>query len=50
MKKVFLLLAAMMIMISSTCLASSYQLVEAEYTVQAGDSLVWPRIPTAPVN
>ena len=39
MKKVFLLLAAMMIMISSTCLASSYQLVEAEYTVQAGDSL-----------
>ena len=39
MKKVFLLLTAMMIMISSTCLASSYQLVEAEYTVQAGDSL-----------
>ena len=39
MKKVFLLLTAMMIMISSTCLASSYQLVEAEYTVLAGDSL-----------
>ena len=39
MKKVFLLLTAMMIMISSTCLASSYQLVEDEYTVQAGDSL-----------
>ena len=39
MKKVFFLLAAMMIMISATCLASPYQLVEAEYTVQAGDSL-----------
>lgn len=39
MKKVFFLLAAMMIMISATCLASPYRLVEAEYTVQAGDSL-----------
>ena len=39
MKKVFLLLTAMMIMISSTCLANPYQLVEVEYTVQAGDSL-----------
>lgn len=39
MKKVFFLMAAMMIMISATCLASPYQLVEAEYTVQVGDSL-----------
>ena len=39
MKKVFFLLVAMMIMISSTCLANPYQLVEVEYTVQAGDSL-----------
>ena len=29
----------MMITLSSTCLASPYKLVEAEYTVQAGDSL-----------
>ena len=39
MKKVFFLLVAMMIMISSTCLTNPYQLVEVEYTVQAGDSL-----------
>ena len=39
MKKVIFLLAAMMVMISSTCLANSYRLVEAEYSVQAGDSL-----------
>lgn len=39
MKKVFLLLTAMMIMISSTCMASSYKLVEAEYSVREGDSL-----------
>lgn len=39
MKRVIFLLMAMMIMVTSTCLASSYQLVEAEYTAQAGDSL-----------
>lgn len=39
MKKVIFLLTAMMIMVASTCLASPYQLVEAEYTAQAGDSL-----------
>ena len=38
MKKVIFLLAAVM-MISSTCLANPYRLVEAEYSVQAGDSL-----------
>ena len=39
MKKVFFLLTAMMIMISSTCLASSYRLVEAEYSAKSGDTL-----------
>ena len=39
MKRVFLLLAAMMIMISSTCLSSPYRLVEAEYSVKSGDTL-----------
>ena len=39
MKRVLFLLTAMMIMISSTCMAASYRLVEAEYSVQEGDSL-----------
>ena len=39
MRKAFTLLIALMITLSSTCLANSYKLVEAEYTVQAGDSL-----------
>ena len=39
MKKVFYLLVDMMIMTCSNCLANPYQLVEVEYTVQAGDSL-----------
>ena len=39
MRKTLILLIALMITLSSTCLASPYKLVEAEYTVQAGDSL-----------
>ena len=39
MRKAFILMIALMITLSSTCLASPYKLVEAEYTVQAGDTL-----------
>lgn len=39
MRKTVMLLIAMMIALSSTCLANPYNLVEAEYIVQAGDSL-----------
>ena len=38
-KNAGLLMIAFMMMFSSVCFASSYELIQDEYTVQAGDSL-----------